>query len=71
MEAVNGNLNKQRRCEMRRRSVIVIAVMLALSLTLASTASAKEVSGTGTIWAKGVGQAVLRGDGEICYLLRA
>ena len=50
---------------MTKRSVILLAVLLALSLALASTASAKEVSGSGTIWAKGVGQAVLRGDGEI------
>jgi hypothetical protein len=50
---------------MKKRSVVLLAVLLALSLTLASTASAKEVSGTGTIWARGVGQAVLHGDGEI------
>jgi hypothetical protein len=50
---------------MKKRSAIVLAVLLALSLALASPASAKEVSGTGTLWAKGVGQAVLRGDGEI------
>jgi len=50
---------------MKKRSLVVVAVLLALSLALASTASAKQISGTGTIWAKGVGQAVLRGDGEI------
>jgi len=49
----------------KKRSLVVVAVLLALSLALASTASAKEISGTGTIWAKGVGKAVLRGDGEI------
>ncbi len=50
---------------MKKRTIILLAVLLALSLSLASTASADEISGTGTIWAKGVGLAILRGDGEI------
>ncbi|TKJ30872.1 MAG: hypothetical protein CEE40_03260 [Chloroflexi bacterium B3_Chlor] len=45
--------------------MVLIAVLVALSLPLASTASADEISGTGTIWAKGAGLAILRGDGEI------
>jgi len=28
-------------------------------------AYAKEIEGTGTLWAKGAGVAVLRGDGEV------
>ncbi len=50
---------------MKKRTIILVAMLLALSLSLASTASADEISGTGTIWAKGVGLAILRGDGEI------
>ncbi len=50
---------------MKKRTIILLAMLLALSLGLVSTASAGEISGTGTIWAKGVGLAILRGDGEI------
>lgn len=36
-----------------------------MRLSLASTASADEISDTGTIWAEGVGLTILCGDGEI------
>ena len=48
-----------------KRTTLLLAVVVALSLPLAFTASAEEISGTGTIWAKGAGLAVLRGDGKI------
>ncbi len=50
---------------MRKRTILLWAVVVALCLPLASAVSAEEISGTGTIWAKGAGVAVLRGDGEI------
>jgi hypothetical protein len=40
---------------MKKRKVILLAVLLVLSLTLVSAASAEGISGTGTIWAKGAG----------------
>jgi len=40
-------------------------VAVALCLLLAPTASAEQFGGTGTIWAKGAGLAILRGDDEI------
>ena len=42
---------------MTKRSVVVIAMLLALVLPLASTASADEISGSGTISDKGAGLA--------------
>ncbi len=48
-----------------KRTTLLLAAVVALSLPLALTASAEEISGTGTIWAKGAGLAVLRGHGEI------
>jgi len=50
---------------MSKRTIILIAVLLALSLPAASTVSAKGISGTGTLWAKGAGLAIVHGDGEI------
>ena len=50
---------------MKRRATILMAVLLVLSLGLASAASADELDGSGTIWAKGVGQARVSGHGEI------
>ena len=48
-----------------RTRTIVLLVAVALCLLLAPTASAEQFGGTGTIWAKGAGLAILRGDGEI------
>lgn len=50
---------------MKKRTTLLLAVVVALSLPLASSASAEEITGTGTIWAKDAGLAVLRGHGEI------
>ena len=50
---------------MKKRSMIVLAALLVLALLLTSTVSAEEISGTGTIWAKGAGLAILRGTGEV------
>lgn len=50
---------------MKKRAMILMAVLLVLSLGLASAASADEVRGSGSIWAKGVGVARVRGHGEI------
>ena len=50
---------------MMKRATLLLAVVVALSLPVASTASAEGISGTGSIWAKGAGFAVLRGEGEI------
>ncbi len=50
---------------MRKRTILLWAVVVVLCLPLASTVSAEELSGTGTIWGKGAGLALLRGDGEI------
>lgn len=50
---------------MKKRVVILLTLLLTLSLMLVSTASADQISGTGTIWAKGVGEAIIRGDGEV------
>jgi hypothetical protein len=50
---------------MKKRSVIVLAALLVLVLLLTSTVSAEEISGTGTISAKGAGLAILRGTGEV------
>lgn len=52
---------------MIKRTIILLAVLLALSLSLASTASADEISGTGTIWAKGVGQAIFAETARSIY----
>jgi len=48
-----------------RTRTIVLLVAVALCLLLAPTASAEQFGGTGTIWAKGAGLAILRGDDEI------
>jgi hypothetical protein len=50
---------------MKKRSVIVMAALLVLTLLLTSTVSAEEISGTGTISAKGAGLAILRGTGDV------
>lgn len=50
---------------MKKRTIVLLAVLVAVSLPLASVATAEEFGGTGTIWAKGAGLAILRGDGEI------
>ena len=50
---------------MKKRTIVLLTVLVAVSLPLASVATAEEFSGTGTIWAKGAGLAILRGDGEI------
>jgi len=48
-----------------RRWFLVLAALLLLGLALATAAYAKEIEGTGTLWAKGAGVAVVRGDGEV------
>jgi len=50
---------------MRRWFLVLAAVLVVGGLALASTAYAKEIEGTGTLWAKGAGVAVLWGDGEV------
>jgi len=50
---------------MKRRTIVSLALLLALTLPLASVASADQFSGTSTIWAKGAGLAIVRGDGEV------
>lgn len=50
---------------MKKRTVVLLVLLVAMSLPLASVASADEFSGTGHIWAKGAGLAILRGDGEV------
>jgi hypothetical protein len=50
---------------MRKKMIVLWAPVVALCLPLASPVGAGEISGTGTIWAKGAGLAILRGNGEI------
>jgi hypothetical protein len=50
---------------MKKRNVVLMVLLLTLTLPLASTASADQFSGTGTIWAQGAGLAFLRGSGEV------
>ena len=50
---------------MKRRSIVVAGVAIALALLLTSTASAEEISGTGTLSARGAGLAILRGTGDV------
>jgi hypothetical protein len=50
---------------MKKRGVLVIVMLLALTLLLAPVASADEFSGNGTISARGVGLAILRGSGRV------
>ena len=50
---------------MKKRTIVLLAVLVAVSLPLASVASADELNGTGTIRAKGAGLAIVRGDGEV------
>jgi hypothetical protein len=45
--------------------MVVVAVVAVLALLLTSTVSAEEISGTGTISARGAGLAILRGTGEV------
>ena len=47
-----------------RRWFLVLVVLLLLA-GLATTAYAKEIEGRGTLWGRGAGVAVLRGDGEV------
>ena len=67
-DMLNMDLGRATRCcdkslrgkggaEMTKTSVVVIAMLLALVLPLASTASADEISGGGTISAQGAGLA--------------
>ena len=51
------SLRGKRGAKMTKRSVVVIAMLLALVLLLASAASADELSGSGTISAQGAGLA--------------
>ncbi len=50
---------------MKRRSIVVVGIVIALVLLMTSTASAEEFSGTGTLSARGAGLAILRGSGEV------
>ncbi len=50
---------------MKKWTMVLMAVLLVLSVAAPSTASAEGVSGSGTIWANGAGQAMLSGHGEI------
>ena len=50
---------------MKKRTVVIMTLLLALALSLASTASAEEISGRGTISARGAGLAIIRGTGEV------
>jgi hypothetical protein len=47
-----------------RRWFLVLVVLLLLA-GLATAAYAKEIEGRGTLWGRGAGVAVLRGDGEV------
>jgi hypothetical protein len=49
----------------KRRSLVVVAVVVVLALVLTSTVSAEEISGTGTLSAWGAGLAIVRGTGEV------
>jgi len=49
----------------KRRSIVVVGMAIALVLLMTSTASAEEISGTGTLSARGAGLAILRGAGEV------
>ena len=50
---------------MRRWSLVLVVLLLLAGLVLASAVYAKEIEGRGTLWARGAGVAVLRGDGEV------
>lgn len=50
---------------MRKKTIVLWAAVVALCLPLAPPVSAGEISGTGTIWAKGAGLAIPHGHGEI------
>jgi hypothetical protein len=49
----------------KRKTIVLVGLTVALTLLMASTVSAKEISGTGTISADGAGLAILRGTGEV------
>jgi len=55
---------------MRRWFLVLATLLLLATLALATAAYAKEIEGTGTLWAKGAGVAVLRGDGEFWEVKR-
>jgi hypothetical protein len=50
---------------MKRRSIVVVGMVIALVLLMTSTVSAEEISGTGTLSARGAGLAIVRGTGEV------
>jgi len=50
---------------MRRWFLALAALLLLAGLALATAAYAREIEGRGSLWAKGAGVAVLRGDGEV------
>jgi len=49
----------------KRRIIVVVGIVIALVLLMASTATAEEFSGTGTLSARVEGLAILRGTGEV------
>jgi hypothetical protein len=51
--------------KVKKRIIVLVGLTLALTLLMAPTASAEEISGTGTISARGAGLAILRGSGEV------
>jgi hypothetical protein len=60
-----GESGREGGSKMKKRSIIVAAPLIALVVTITATASAEEIGGRGTIWAEGLGLAILRGSGEV------
>jgi hypothetical protein len=50
---------------MKKRTSVIMALLLALALSLAPAAGAEEFSGRGTISARGAGLAIIRGTGQV------
>ena len=50
---------------MRHRVLVMVSLLLVLSLGFTAVAEASPIHGTGRIWAKGAGYAVVKGDGVV------
>ncbi|MCJ7667464.1 MAG: hypothetical protein MUP04_04125, partial [Anaerolineae bacterium] len=45
--------------------MVLVVLLLLAGLVLATAAYVKEIEGRGTLWGRGAGVAVLRGDGDV------
>ena len=60
-----GENDKEGGSKMNRSSIIAAALLITLVLSTTPTATAEELGGRGSIWAEGIGLAILRGSGEV------